>query len=318
MPSIWAAARSAQRWPAGMGCSSLVRRARSSNPSRSCLVHSTGIDWDLLAIHLKDRIQTRDVSNRAAVAEIGCSPATLGRLLQGATAPNTPDTDVLLRATSWLGRGVGDFLVGEKPQAGSFADVEMHLRALPRLDAGNPNQWEFEHNGLDLRDELSVVPSVALPVELAFGLLPNVTVLPHGAVPMASIRTDCFRGNGSRTWSGMSVRLPDGSEIVLHNDSHPETRVPATLMEEYFHLRLGHPRSKVRLLGNGTTTARSFDGTVEREAFASGAAARVPCSALRDLIDGGSGVSDLAEAFNGSGPLIRYRANVTRLARKLR
>lgn len=97
-------------------------------------MHSTGIDWDLLAAHLKDHIQTRGVSNRAAAAEVGCSPATLGRLLQGASAPNTPDTDVLLRATSWLGRGVGDFLVGEKPHTSSFADVEMHLRALPKLD----------------------------------------------------------------------------------------------------------------------------------------------------------------------------------------
>lgn len=88
-------------------------------------------------------------------------------------------------------------------------------------------------------------------------------------------------------------------------------------MEDFFHLRLGHPRSVVRPLGDGTQASRSYDGNIERSAFDSGAAALVPYSALRDQIVRGLSVGELAEAFNVSEPLIHFRANVTRLAKKL-
>jgi Zn-dependent peptidase ImmA (M78 family) len=183
---------------------------------------------------------------------------------------------------------------------------------------GNPNQWEFEHNGLDLREELAIGPDVALPVDRAFTLLRNVTVCALADVPIAEVRANYLRGEGSHAWSGMSVRLDDNSEVVVYNDSHPETRVRATLMEEFFHLRLGHARSVLRQLGDGTKSSRSFDGSIERAAFGSGAAALVPYSALRDRIGEGFSLSELAESFNVSEPLVRFRANVTRLGMKVR
>jgi transcriptional regulator with XRE-family HTH domain len=97
-------------------------------------VSAPSIDWDLLALHLRERIRENELSGRAAADEIGCSPATLTRLLQGAQAPNTPDTHVLLKAVSWLGKSLADFQTGAAPSTSSFADVEMHLRALPQLN----------------------------------------------------------------------------------------------------------------------------------------------------------------------------------------
>ena len=91
------------------------------------------IEWGLLAKHLKDRLQLRELSIRAAATEIGCSPATLTRLLQGSDAENTPDTDVFLKAVSWLGRRVSDFEKGSVPSESSITEVEVHLRALPGL-----------------------------------------------------------------------------------------------------------------------------------------------------------------------------------------
>lgn len=91
------------------------------------------LDRDLLAEHLQQRIDERGLTIRDAAAKIGCSPATLVRLLKGRHADNYPDTKTLIKATSWLGRGLSDFESGERPKESSMAEVELHLRALPGL-----------------------------------------------------------------------------------------------------------------------------------------------------------------------------------------
>jgi transcriptional regulator with XRE-family HTH domain len=91
------------------------------------------IDLDLLASHLKAEMAAREVSLRSAAGEIGCSPATLSRLLKGRAAGNSPDANNLFRSVSWLGRSIADFELGERTHTSSVADVEVHLRALPGL-----------------------------------------------------------------------------------------------------------------------------------------------------------------------------------------
>lgn len=91
------------------------------------------IDRDLLAEHLQQRIDERDLTIREAAGKIGCSPATLTRLLKGKEADNYPDTKTIIKATSWLGRSLSDFEPGKRPTASSMAEVEVHLRALPGL-----------------------------------------------------------------------------------------------------------------------------------------------------------------------------------------
>jgi len=91
------------------------------------------IDRDLLAEHLQQRIDERGLTIREAAAKIGCGPATLTRLLKGEDADNYPDTRTLIKAASWLGRGLSDFESGKRPKESSMAEVELHLRALPGL-----------------------------------------------------------------------------------------------------------------------------------------------------------------------------------------
>lgn len=92
------------------------------------------LDLDALAKHLKARMEERGLSIRAAASEIGCSHATLGRLLQGTKGGSTPDSVNLIRAASWVGKSLGD-LSGPHAtvKSSSVADVEVHLRAIPGL-----------------------------------------------------------------------------------------------------------------------------------------------------------------------------------------
>ena len=177
----------------------------------------------------------------------------------------------------------------------------------------NPKQWDNEHHALDLREELQLHPDEPLPHDRAFHLLENVEVAPHGAIPRAEVFKQHLR-NG-RSWSGISIPLPGGGAIVLYNDGHPPTRVRATLMEEFFHLRLRHPLTAVRVYRDGAE--RSFNAQVENEAYGSGAAALVPYKALRAMIDLGLGCTEIAQRLVVSEQLVAFRAKVTRQYKRL-
>jgi transcriptional regulator with XRE-family HTH domain len=91
------------------------------------------IDLDRLAKELSDKMRVNDQSLRDAAEEIGCSAATLSRLLKGSKAENLPDTKSLLRTVSWLDKSLSDFELSRAPSATSMTDVELHLRALPGI-----------------------------------------------------------------------------------------------------------------------------------------------------------------------------------------
>lgn len=158
--------------------------------------------------------------------------------------------------------------------------------------------------------------SSAISIEDVYRLLPGTRVIGHGQVDAAAINLDHFRGEASGHWSGFGIRLDDGSHLIVYNDSHPETRRRATLMEEFFHLKLEHEPSQIRLLGNGNRE-RSHNNETERIAFGSGAAALIPYCALKQLLADGNNLSNIAMIFCVSRDLVTYRMKVTRLYRRL-
>jgi len=115
---------------------------------------------------------------------------------------------------------------------------------------------------------------------------------------------------------GMELHSFDGEILVLFNDSHSDERCRASLMEEYFHLRLGHPPVGLRIL-NGLPKGRGKDPSIEQEAYSSGAAALLPFKGLRKQITRGRTVDKIAEHYVVSRDLVRYRAKVTKLYRQL-
>jgi uncharacterized protein DUF955 len=182
---------------------------------------------------------------------------------------------------------------------------------------GNPKQWEHEHNGLDLRQDLGIEVTARLPVREAFDrLLPHVAVRPHGEIPCAQMFIDRFRGDLQITWSALALPLPDQTVQVIYNDSHSPRRRRATLMEEFFHLRLGHSPSKLRWYSDGSR--RTFAPGIETQAYQSGAAALVPYKSLRELIQNSALLDQIADHFDVSTDLVLFRAKVTKLYRQLK
>jgi len=184
----------------------------------------------------------------------------------------------------------------------------------------NNSQWENEHHALDVREDLGVGPEDPLPsiTSVYQKLLPAVTILPHGEVPAASSYLDYFRGPGRSNWSGLAMTMDDGCVWVIYNDAHPESRSRATLMEEFFHIYLEHPAATVRILPDPDSANRTYEATIEREAYACAAAALVPYGALRKMVTGGVTVPRIAAHFRASRQLVFFRLKVTKLYRKAR
>lgn len=181
----------------------------------------------------------------------------------------------------------------------------------------NPKQWDAENHGLDLRGELGVAPEDVLRHEAAFALLPNVRLFAHGELYAPAEGIDFFRGLGRPLWSGFALPVVGLGVVVVFNDAHPITRTRATLMEEFFHLRLDHPPSAVRLLGAGGPP-RTHDLAIEAEAYACGAAALVPYKPLKAMHTTGMSPARIGEHFEVSSQLIDFRLRVTRIVRRAR
>ncbi|CAN5829059.1 hypothetical protein BH20ACI4_BH20ACI4_02470 [soil metagenome] len=125
-------------------------------------------------------------------------------------------------------------------------------------------------------------------------------------------------GAGRDKWSGgaCSQALPDGRKLIILNPTHGKNRQNATLMEEICHVFMGHKPSRLAIENknkDGQTIARDYRAEIEEEAYSIGAAALVPYSALKRMVDRGKTSREISEHFNVSRELVEYRIKVSRL-----
>lgn len=181
----------------------------------------------------------------------------------------------------------------------------------------NPRVWPCEHNGLDLRDDLGCPLGEALALDAVFALLPGTTRVPMSAVPAAATHLDHLRSGKTAKLSAVTIYVPPDEWLIIYNDEHPTTRVRATLMEEFFHIKLDHPMTRVQLASEDGRH-RDYNREIENEAYGSGAAALVPYGSLRQLWNDGATVGDIARHFQVSPALVEFRVRITKLRRKVR
>ena len=169
---------------------------------------------------------------------------------------------------------------------------------------------QYEHHALDLREELGLGVCEPLCHLRAYETLKNVIVYAHSRIPAAKKYLDHFTGTAAGRWSGLAVKDPENWFVVIYNDVHPLQWVRATLMEELFHIRLGHPASRVHVK---TTSGnhRSYDAEIENEAYGSGAAALVPYRGLQEMLRKRLSLTSVADHFQVSEELVRFRAFAT-------
>jgi len=155
------------------------------------------------------------------------------------------------------------------------------------------------------------------PFELA--RLANLVVVPFDQIEaLSDSAREHLLGAGKDAWSGgaASARLPDGSKLIILNPTHGKNRHNATLMEEISHVFLGHKPSRLAIEKRdkeGKIAARDYDHAIEEEAYSTGAAALVPYTALKRMVDQGKTIAEIARHFNVSRALVEFRIKISRL-----
>lgn len=125
-------------------------------------------------------------------------------------------------------------------------------------------------------------------------------------------------GDGKDMWSGgaASHKLPDGRRLIILNPTHGKNRHNATLMEEICHVFLGHKPSRLAIKNKnkqGEAIARDYNAEIEEEAYGTGAAALIPFTALKRMVNEGKTSAEIARHFNVSRALVEYRIKISRL-----
>ena len=125
-------------------------------------------------------------------------------------------------------------------------------------------------------------------------------------------------GEGSKYWSGGTFTrpLPNGRQLVILNPKHARQRHQATLMEEVCHVFLGHKPNKLEITRtnkDGSIASRDYHDADEEEAYAVGAAALVPYTALQRFVGTGKNTRQISQHFGVSRELVIYRMKITLL-----
>ncbi len=185
-------------------------------------------------------------------------------------------------------------------------------------------KWrKFELFALGFRDFAETKPHLPLdPFRLA--RFANLLVVSFDQIKgLTADAREHLLGEAAERWSGgaCSLPLPDGRRIVILNPTHGRMRTNATLMEEVSHVFLGHRPSQLKVVSqtkDGQTISREYRHVDEEAAYATGAAALVPFSALRRLVHEAKTSQQIAKHFRVSRELVEYRLKVTRLWRTYR
>lgn len=136
----------------------------------------------------------------------------------------------------------------------------------------------------------------------------GVQVVPVGKTNCLDAQTvKHLRGIARGEWSAMTIPLDADNEnwVVLLNDSHAVERRRVTLLEEYWHILLGHKLTKIARVAE--SYGRTYDKTEEHDAYYLASAVLLPRTAVIDAVSKKRTSNEIAQTFGTSTELVEYR-----------
>jgi len=271
------------------------------------------------------------LSLRTLSGIVGISFSTLARIERG---EGLPDNNSRIRLLEWLGsfgndEGLGfenvalvHFRAGKNVRSGT---IQTLLRAADRLkrnadfsSAEEPvanvgervavplSKEELERAAEKFREDLGLgedepLDSLLLEVE-------GVEIVPlqqAKCIDPATIKK--LSTEACDEWSAMSVPLDDAHEhwAVLLNDCHTIERQRVTLLEEIWHIMLGHRLTKIAKVAEAY--GRTYDSAEEHDAYYLASATLLPRKAMIREVSGRRHSLEIAQEFGTSPELVEYR-----------
>jgi len=273
------------------------------------------------------------LSIRALATQVGISFSTLARLERGA---GLPDNNSKIRLLEWLD--------DEAQELGLDFEraVLVHFRAMKNVQSGTVQALLKAADCLKDKfgnsDGASVASSSALSEEpypelskeqleeIAGNLRRDIGIGAEEPLDSLKINVEGVRvvkikyseyldartvhkleRDACNEWSAMSVPLNAEMTnwVVLLNDCHTIERQRVTILEEYWHILMGHKLTKVAKISE--SYGRTYDEAEEHDAYYLASASLLPREAVRKAVLNGCSATYIAKQFGTSPELVEYR-----------
>jgi Zn-dependent peptidase ImmA (M78 family) len=173
-------------------------------------------------------------------------------------------------------------------------------------------QTAVEHEAIRFRAELGISEFVELPLDRAVARLPNCEVMGLKHVPGITLQQLSYaREQGYRSFGALACRVGEAINIVF-NDALQPAQIRVYVMEEVFHLLLGHRPNILSFIpvdGN----CRTYDSEIEKQAYGCAIASLVPFSALQGMLTHQTHIRRIAEHFSVPLDVVDERVAATNL-----
>ncbi|MHC2435915.1 helix-turn-helix domain-containing protein [Bradyrhizobium sp. USDA 4451] len=283
---------------------------------------------------IKRKREAEGLSIRGLSGAIGVSFSTIARIERG---EGLPDNNSKIRLLQWLGSEAEDAGLGFDKVAFVHFRAGKNVRSstvrslLKAAECLRQTLTSAIHSsGHQDVDDSAAPPSVSLSKEeleqaaekfrTDLGLSQNepidslrievdgVQVVPVGKTNCLDAHTvSHLRGTAGGEWSAMTVPLDAENEtwVVLLNDSHTIERQRVTLLEEYWHILLGHKLTKIARVAE--SYGRTYDKAEEHDAYYLASAVLLPRTAVIEAVSKKRSSNDIAQLFGTSNELVEYR-----------
>lgn len=122
---------------------------------------------------------------------------------------------------------------------------------------------------------------------------------------------------GKTVWSATSIPLLEKKYIVIHNPIHSAARQQSDIMHELAHILCGHEVPPGKKLTGLSGFLRNHDEEQENEAEWLGACLQLPRPALLWALREKMTEVEIADYFQASVEMVRYRVNITGVNKQL-
>lgn len=279
--------------------------------------------------------EAEGLSVRALSAVVGISFSTLARIERG---EGQPDNNSKIRLLQWLGPDADKaglrfdnvafvhFRAGKNIRSSTVRTL-LRVADCLRKSMGSHDGWQDQRDSDDQasaesdsisKEELEQIAekfradlrlSHDKPLDSLRIEVDGVQLIPVGKeMNCLDARTvKHLRGDASGEWSAMSVPLDLANEkwAILLNDSHTVERQRVTVLEEFWHILLGHKLTKIARVAEAY--GRTFDKAEEHDAYYLASATLLPKAAIIDAVSKNRSSEQIARMFGTSPELVDYR-----------
>jgi Zn-dependent peptidase ImmA (M78 family) len=261
---------------------------------------------------------------------VGISFSTLASIERG---EGSPDNNSKIRLIEWLGSDADDadlrfdnvahvhFRAMKNVQSGTVQSLLKAAACLER-EYGHPRDIAEATDTTNRAPELSKdqLEAIAAKFRSDLGLrdsdpVDSLRINVEGVRVEKLTHSKCLDGRTMRKlrdeacseWSAMSVPLDIamGKWAVLLNDRHTIERQRVTILDEFWHILMGHKLTKVARVAEAY--GRTYDKSEEHDAYYLAAATLLPRKAVEHAVAKRQSSPDIAKGFGTSPELVDYR-----------